>query len=135
MKASASNGQSIVPAVHFEFIQNHLENPGSVLEEIEHYHRALFLHQHAVEWERHRQVAKTHEEKLSFLQEQLQQVDAGIAERTRLVPVTINGEEDVKPSAPWNAWDRLMFGASCLGVFCLIAFGVWNISFNLLESG
>src|SRR6266478_4557140 len=135
MKAPASNGQSIVPAVHLEFIQNHLENPGSAPEEIEHYHRALFLHQHAVEWEKHRQVAKTHEEKLSFLQAQLKKVDSGIAERNKLVPVTVNGEEDVKPSAPWNAWDLLMFAASSLGVICLITFGVWNISFNLLESG
>jgi hypothetical protein len=135
MKASASNGQSIVPAVHLEFIQNHLENPGAAPDEIEHYHRALFLHQHAVEWEKHRQIAKTHEEKLSFLQEQLKKVDSGIAERNKLVPVTVNGEEDVKPSAPWNGWDMLMFAASALGVICLITFGVWNISFNLLESG
>ena len=136
MKASASNGQSILPAVHIEFIQNHLENPtGSAPEEIEHYHRALFLHQHAVEWEKHRQVAKTHEEKLSFLQEQLKKVDSGIGERNKLVPVAVNGEEDVKPAAPWNAWDLLMFAASGFGVICLITFGVWNISFNLLESG
>src|ERR1051325_7222002 len=136
MKASPSKGLSIVPAVHLEFIQNHLENPaGSAAEEIEHYHRALFLHQHAVEWEKHRQVAKTHEEKLSFLQDQLKKVDSAIAERNKLVPVTVNGEEDVKPSAPWNAWDLLMFAASGLGVICLITFGVWNISFNLLESG
>src|SRR5215831_117410 len=136
MKASASNGQSILPAVHIEFIQNHLENPaGSAPEEIEHYHRALFLHQHAVEWEKQRQIAKTHEEKLSFLQEQLKKVDSGIAERNKLVPVTVNGQEDVKPAAPWNAWDLLMFAASGFGVICLITFGVWNISFNLLESG
>jgi hypothetical protein len=136
MKASASNGQSILPAVHLEFIQNHLENPaGATPEEIEHYHRALFLHQHAVEWEKHRQVAKTHEEKISFLQEQLKKVDSGIGERNKLVPVTVNGETDVKPNAPWNAWDLLMFAASGFGVICLITFGVWNISFNLLESG
>ena len=136
MKAPASNGQSILPAVHLEFIQNHLENPaGSAPEEIEHYHRALFLHQHAVEWEKHRQVAKTHEEKLSFLQEQLKKVDSGVRERNKLVPVTVNGEAEVKPTAPWNAWDLLMFAASGLGVICLITFGVWNISFNLLESG
>ena len=136
MKAAASDGEGIVPAVHFEFIQNHLQNPdGSAAAEIEQYHRNLFLHHHAVEWEKHKQLAKTHEEKLAFLQERLKKVDAGIAGRTRLVPVTVNGEEDVRPSAPWNAWDLLMFGASCLGVVCLITFGVWNISFNLLESG
>jgi len=28
-----------------------------------------------------------------------------------------------------------MFAAGCLGIVCLITFGVWNISFNLLESG
>src|SRR5258705_9890008 len=94
MKASASNGEGIVPAVHLEFIQNHLENPdGSPADEIEQYHRNLFLHHHAVEWEKHRQVAKTHEEKLTFLQEQLKKVDAGIAQRNRLVPVMVNGED------------------------------------------
>src|SRR5881396_4294701 len=29
----------------------------------------------------------------------------------------------------------LMFIVGCLGIVCLITFGVWNISFNLLESG
>ena len=28
-----------------------------------------------------------------------------------------------------------MFAAGCLGIVCLVTFGVWNISFNLLESG
>ena len=28
-----------------------------------------------------------------------------------------------------------MFAAGCLGIVCLITFGIWNISFNLLESG
>jgi hypothetical protein len=135
MKTAVPNSEGIVPAVHLEFIQNHLENPDGSAQEIEQYHRNLFLHHHAVEWEKHRQVARTHEEKLSFLQEHLKRVDAGLAQRTRLVPVTVNGEEDVKPCAPWNAWDLLMFGVSCLAVVCLITFGVWNISFNLLESG
>jgi len=29
----------------------------------------------------------------------------------------------------------IMFAACCLGIVCLVTFGVWNISFNLLESG
>src|SRR5882672_7646138 len=134
--APNSNAESIIPAVHFEFIQNQLESPNaSGPEQIEQYHRALFLHHHAIEWEKYRQRAKTHEDKLAFLEGQLQKTDLGLSERTRLVPVTVDGEDDVKPTFPWNAWDLLMFAACSMGIVCLITFGVWNISFNLLESG
>ena len=138
MKTSApkSSAESIVPAVHLEFIQNELENPEATsLEQVEDYHRALFLHHHAVEWEKYRQQAKTHEERLSFLGGQLKSIDAVLSARTKLVPVAVNGEEDIKPTSPWNAWDLLMFVSCSLGIVCLITFGIWNISFNLLESG
>lgn len=49
--------------------------------------------------------------------------------------MTNNGEPDVKPTAPWNLWDRFMFVLAGLGILALLAFGVLNISFNLLESG
>jgi hypothetical protein len=131
-----SSAESIVPAVHLEFIQNHLENPtASGLESVEQYHRALFLHHHAVEWEKYRQQARTREDRIAFLEDQLKITDLGLSARTKLVPVTVDGQEDTKPSSPWNAWDTLMFAASCLGIVCLITFGIWNISFNLLESG
>src|SRR6185436_20960283 len=71
MKTTApkSNAGSIVPAVHLEFIQNELENPdASSSEQVEQYHRALFLHHHAVEWEKYRQQAKTYEDRLAFLE-------------------------------------------------------------------
>lgn len=133
---SKSNGEGIVPAVHLEFIQNQLENPnGSAPEEVEQYHRALFLHHHAVEWEKYRQIAKTHEAQLQFLEGQLRETDLKLGERTKLVPVTVDGQEDLKPTSPWNAWDLLMFVACSAAILCLITFGVWNISFNLLESG
>src|ERR1041385_5817717 len=138
MNATATklNAEGIVPAVHLEFIQNQLENAtDSGPQEIEQYHRSLFLHHHAVEWETHRQETKIHEERLSFLEGQLKNTDASLSERKSLVAVTIDGKEDTKPTSPWNAWDMLMFGACCLGIVCLITFGVWNISFNLLESG
>jgi len=138
MKSAAEipTAENILPAVHLEFIQNQLEGtPSSGPEEVEKYHQALFLHHHAVEWERYRQQAKTHEEQLVFLKGQLQSTDVDLSARTRLVPVTVDGREDVKPTAPWNLWDGLMFVASALGIVCLITFGVWNISFNLLESG
>src|SRR6266566_2320091 len=134
--ASKSNAESIVPAVHLEFIQNQLENPNaSGIEQIEHYHRALFLHHHAVEWEKYRQQARTHEDRIAFLEGQLNTTDLGLSARTKLVPVTVDGQEDIKPTSPWNAWDLLMFAVCCLGIVCLITFGIWNISFNLLESG
>src|SRR6266849_1724100 len=134
--AATGNGANIVPAVHLEFIHNKLDNPNdSGPEQIEQYHRALFLHHHAVEWEKYRQAAKTHADRLAFLEGQLKSTEPRLRERTRLVPVTVDGQEDLKPTAPWNGWDLLMFGACCAGILCLITFGVWNISFNLLESG
>jgi len=134
--ASKSNAEGIVPAVHLEFIQNQLENPNaSGIEQVEHYHRALFLHHHAVEWEKYRQQARTHEDRIAFLEDQLKTTDLGLSARTKLVPVTVDGQEDIKPTSPWNAWDLLMFVVCCLGIVCLITFGIWNISFNLLESG
>jgi len=138
MSASASTGNAanIVPAVHLEFIHNQLDNPNnSGPEQIEQYHRALFLHHHAVEWEKYRQDAKVHSDRLAFLEGQLKSAELSLSERARLVPVTVDGQEDLKPTAPWNGWDILMFAACCAGVVCLITFGVWNISFNLLESG
>jgi len=138
MKTGTKNGaaESIVPAVHFEFIQNQLEAPdGAGLEQVEHYHRALFLHHHAVEWEKYRQQAKTHEERLAFLEGQIKNTDASLSSRTRLVPVSLDGKNDTAPMPPWNGWDICMFAVCCVGIACLITFGVWNISFNLLESG
>src|SRR6266699_5514980 len=131
-----SSPESIVPAVHLEFIQNHLQNPtASGLESVEQYHRSLFLHHHAVEWEKYRQQARIHEDRIAFLEDQLKTTDLGLSARTKLVPVTVDGQEDTKPTSPWNAWDLLMFAVCCLGIVCLITFGIWNISFNMLESG
>ncbi len=134
--ASKSNTGNITPAVHLEFIQNQLENTSSsVAEEIEQYHRALFLHHHAVDWEKYRQQAQNHQARLSFLEGQMKALELGLSQRPRLVPVLVEGQEDTKPAPCWNGWDIGMFVAGCLGIVCLITFGVLNISFNLLESG
>src|SRR5215469_10114106 len=138
MKARESKPDSgqITPAVHLEFIQNQLENASSSgHDEVEHYHRAVFLHHHAVEWEKYREEARTCQERLSFLEGRLKNTQLWLDERTKLLPVTVDGQEDTKPSCPWNAWDLTMFVACALGIVCLITFGVLNISFNLLESG
>lgn len=140
MKTTASNPDEggITPPVHLEFIQNQLENPGAVstaVAEIEEYHRALFLHHHAVEWEQARQSARTHAERLAFLEARLRDTELRLGERQSLIPVVVDGREDSVPNQPWNAWDLFMFAACCLGIVGLIAFGISNISFNLLESG
>src|SRR5947208_13451894 len=111
---SMSNAGSIVPAVHLEFIENHLQNPtASGLESVEQYHRSLFLHHHAVEWEKFRQQARIREDRIAFLEGQLKSTDLGLSARSRLVPVTVDGQEDTRPSCPWNSWDVLMFAAGC----------------------
>src|SRR2546429_6202710 len=93
--APKSHSESITPAVHLEFIQNQLENTTeSAPEEIEQYHRSLFLHHHAVEWERYRQLAKTHQDRLGFLEGRLKHTELILGQHPKLVPVTIDGQED-----------------------------------------
>ncbi len=93
------------------------------------------MHHHAVEWEKYREQATVHQQRLSFLEGRLKSTELVLSEKTQLLPVTVDGEEDCKPNSPWNAWDVAMFAACALGIICLITFGVLNISFNLLESG
>ncbi|HTL17355.1 MAG TPA: hypothetical protein VL793_08965, partial [Patescibacteria group bacterium] len=104
MSSISKPTESITPAVHLEFIQNQLDNAAASGEEIEAYHRSLFLHHHAIEWEKHRQDAKVHEERLSFLEGKLKETQLALSERQKFVPVTVDGREDVVPSQPWNGW-------------------------------
>lgn len=127
---------SITPAVHLEFIQNQAsltESQGA--EQIEAYHRALFLHQHAGDLERFQQQIRIHTDRLSHLETRLHGTQARLTGVDRLIPVNVDGAPDTQPTAPWNRWDRAMFVAAIVGIIALLAFGVLNISFNLLESG
>lgn len=137
MSATAANSraENISPAVHLEFIQNQLENAGAGHEEIEKYHRALFLHHHAVEWEKYREQAKVHQDRVAYLEGRLKSTELGLSERPTLVRVHADGVEETRPNPPWNVWDRVMLIAGVLGIAALITFGILNISFNLLESG
>ena len=74
-------------------------------------------------------------DRLAFLETRLKETELRLSERPRLVPVTVDGREDIHPNPAWTKWDLCMFAACCLGIVCLIAFGISNISFNLLESG
>ena len=134
--APNQNNGTITPSVHLEFIQNQVGLPDSEsLDQIEAYHRALFLHQHAGEMEKNREQARIHEDRLLHLEGRLKEIHGKLAGREKLVPVRTNGELDTAPTAPWNSWDRFMFVLAGLGILCLLAFGVLNVSFNLLESG
>lgn len=134
--ATKESAGTITPAVHLEFIQNQAGLPEERgLAEIEAYHRALFLHHHAREMELCQQQAKIHQDRLSHLDGQLKETCAKLTTLEKIIPVTANGEPDIKPTAPWNAWDMTMFISAALGILCLMTFGVLNISFNLLESG
>ena len=130
------NSPSIVPTVHLEFIQNQAglaEEIGA--QEVETYHRALFLHHHARELEQYQQQARIHESRLASLEAQLTATQMRLAGVERLMPNGAEGPADPQQSSPWNFWDRTMFVLAGLGVACLLVFGVLNVSFNLLESG
>lgn len=129
-------GATITPAVHLEFIQNQTGLPEDAgIKEVEDYHRALFLHHHAQELERFQQQARTHEERLEHLDARLKGTHAKLGGMEQLIPVDLEGEPDIKPTLPWNRWDRAMFVVAALAIVSLLVFGVLNISFNLLESG
>jgi hypothetical protein len=130
-----ANG-TISPSVHLEFIQNQasVAEPKGI-EEVEAYHRALFLHHHAREIELYQQQGRIHQDRLAHLESRLKDIHAKLAGVEKLAPVSVNGDIDVKPTAPWNWWDRSMFLVAGLGILGLLVFGVLNISFNLLESG
>jgi len=131
--------ETITPAVHLEFIQNQAAAPdldnGDGIEQIEAYHRSLFLHHHAADLERFQQQARIHEDRLAHLETRLKDTHARLAGTDKLVPVNIDGEPDIKPASLWNLWDRAMFTSAFIAILSLLAFGVLNISFNLLESG
>ncbi|HYE30238.1 MAG TPA: hypothetical protein VEH27_02315 [Methylomirabilota bacterium] len=124
------------PTVHMEFIQHQVGRPEAEgLEAVESYHRALFLHQNGAELERCQQQARIHQERLSHLESRLQAMNGRLVAVDKVIPAEVNGQADTQPTMPWNAWDVAMFIAAGLGVVVLLAFGVLNISFNLLESG
>jgi hypothetical protein len=124
------------PTVHLEFIQNQAGLPEAEgLEAVDAYHRAVFMHHHARDFERFQQQGRIHTDRLNHLEGRLSDINARLSGHEKLVPVKIDGEPDIEPTAPWNIWDRAMFVAALLGVLSLLVFGVLNISFNLLESG
>src|SRR5438105_4903592 len=115
--APSHNGETISPSVHLEFIQNQVGLPESEsLEQIEAYHRALFLHQHAAEMEMNQQEARIHEDRLAHLEARLKEIHRKLDGVEKVVAVRANGELDIHPNAPWNHWDRFMFLLAGIGI-------------------
>ncbi len=134
--SAMESGGTTVPAVHLEFIRNQTGlSDGAGTKEVEEYHRALFLHHHAADLEQFDQSARTHEQRLVHLEGRLNEAHARLRGVEQLIPVDLDGQPDVKPTLPWNAWDRAMFVVAAMAIAVLMVFGVLNISFNLLESG
>lgn len=135
-RPTQSGDEEIASSIHLEFIQNLVEfRDGDGLEEVEAYHRALFLNHYGKDLEHFQQRRRTHEDRLAHLEARLNDTQGKLAGMEKLLPVDVDGEPDVKPSSPWNLWDRGMFIAAFAGIVGLLVFGVLNISFNLLESG
>lgn len=126
----------ITPAVHLEYIQNQAGLPETPSpEDVSEYHRAIFLHHHALEMEQLRQEAVLHEERLGFLDSRWKEIQGRLKGTEKFVAPENCEKTDLKPAAPWNAWDRAMFTGALISIIGLLVFGIFNISFNLLESG
>lgn len=124
------------PTVHLEFIQTQARLPGGGdVDAVEAYHRAVFLHRYGGDLERFQQQTQIHQQRVEDLDARLREIRSKLGPMDRATPVEFDGAPDVKPVAPWNAWDISMFCAALLGILALLLFGVLNISFNLLESG
>ena len=126
--------------VHLEFIRDQaaIADPAGG-EAIEAYHRSLFLYRNAEEMERWDQQARLHEHRLRGLELRLDEIEGQLASLPHLLANPLGpqpGEPTERPpSTPWNAWDVAMFILAGVGVVGLLVFGIFNISFNLLESG
>ena len=126
----------IPTGVDLEFIQNQAALPeDSSAQEVESYHRALFLAHHAAELERLEQQAHIHSDRVERLEGRLVDVRGRLDGVETLLPRPGVADGELDAPTPWTVWDRMMFGLAGLGVVGLLVFGVLNISFNLLESG
>lgn len=124
------------PLIHLEFIRGVVESGDPAgAESVDAFHRSLFLHQHGEELARQEQERRGAEERVAVLEGQLRQANLQLADQQKFVPPQPHGTSETQPNPPWNFWSRLMFISAGLSILCLVVFGVFNISFNLLESG
>lgn len=123
-------------AIHLEYIRNVAEvGDGEGAEAVEAFHRALFLNRFGADLERCRQDREVREDRLSNLEARLRHAEDKLGAEEKYVAAFDEGMADDQPNLPWNAWARGMFVVALLGILALLVFGVFNVSFNLLESG
>jgi len=131
-----AEGSAASPAINLEFVRAVAETGGDGgLQEVEAFHRSLFLNQYGRDLERFHQQRLGSEDRLADLESRLKAVRDRLAGQQSLLPVLEDGLPDTQPTAPWNGWDRTMFAVAGISAVCLLVFGVFNVSFNLLESG
>ena len=122
--------------IDLDYISNQAGAPdASSVDEVEAYHRALFLGRTASEFERTRQEAQIHGDRVERLETRLGEVRRQVASVEKLMPRQDSADESGVAVTPWTHWDRVMVTLAGVGVLGLLIFGVLNISFNLLESG
>jgi hypothetical protein len=127
---------AIASAINLEYVRNLAQAEGADgVEAVAAFHRSLFLHQHGRDLERFHQQQRIAEDQLADLESRLNETRQRLMGEVPHVPVLEGGAPDTQPSAPWNLWDRTMFWVAAAAVVSLLVFGVFNISFNLLESG
>ena len=126
--------------IHLEFIRDQATSEAeNGAESVQSYHRSLFLYRHAPELERWEEQARLHEHRLRGLELQLGELETQLTTLPHLLANPLAASEaeghTTPASTPWNGWDITMFVLAGVGVIGLLLFGIFNISFNLLESG
>ena len=130
------NDGTIASAINLEYVKNLAQSGNEdAIDDVATFHESLFMHQHGEDIERCRQRVTLAEDKISDLDRRLRDTRDRLTGEDPHVAVVEDGAQDTKPSSPWNGWDRTMFFVAGIAVLSLLVFGVFNISFNLLESG
>lgn len=127
---------ALTASINLEYVRNlaHSETPDGA-EAVAAFHHSLFMHRHGPDLERFRQQKRITEDRLADLEFRLCETRERLRGETPHVPVSEDGKPDTDPNPPWNLWDGAMFWVAGFGVVSMLVFGVFNISFNLLESG
>lgn len=134
--ANAETETALTAAINLEYVRNVAQaGNDDGIEDVASFHRSLFMHQHGRDLERFRQQRQISEDRLSDLQLRLTDTRDRLTGENPHVAIDDDGRPDTKPNAPWNLWDGTMFWVAAAGVLSLLVFGVFNVSFNLLESG
>jgi hypothetical protein len=132
----AESETALAAAINLEFVRNVAQAGDEAgIEEVAAFHHSLFMHRHGLDLERFRQQRRVSEDRIADLEARLADTRERLTGENPHVAVLEAGQPDTTPNAPWNLWDGAMFWIAAAAVLSLLVFGVFNVSFNLLESG